>query len=413
MSAWSIAELFFLQAMVIMIVSRILSLLGRKIFQPVVVCEMITGVLLGPSLLGAIFPELFNSLFPKDSMNVIFTFAQLGLSLYMFTVGLEFDLNLFRKKSKQAITISAAGILIPFTLAAPITFFFLNSDDFFNTSLNIYFRWLFVGAAISITAFPMLARIIKECNLSETKIGTVVLSAAAGDDVLSWCFLAFITASIKGTFLSFLVTVLGGLAYAFFCFYVVAPIIGRLASRFGNVKNDFTEYFYVFILSLLMFGSWFTDKIGIYSVFGAFVLGLSLPKGIYKHELDKMITPLTTFVLLPMFFVYSGLNARMDMIFESQTLLVAAVVIIGSIIAKGIGCGLFAKFTGENIANSFAIGALMNARGLMELILLNIGLQNNIITVKTYTVFVLMAIVTTFMASPVFFYMRSRGIKLD
>ena len=209
MSNWKLAELFFLQIMTIMVVSRVVSLIGKKLYQPIVVCEMITGILIGPSLLGLIFPDLFAGLFPKESMTTIFSVAQLGLSLYMFTVGLQFDASLLRQKTKQALSISAAGILIPFAVAIPITLYLINSSDYFSAEMSTVLRCLFVGAAISITAFPMLARIIKECNLSETKIGTLVLSAAAGDDVISWCLLALITSSVKGTYQDFFMTILG------------------------------------------------------------------------------------------------------------------------------------------------------------------------------------------------------------
>jgi Kef-type K+ transport system membrane component KefB len=414
MSNWKLAELFFLQIMTIMVVSRVVSLIGKKLYQPIVVCEMITGILIGPSLLGLIFPDLFAGLFPKESMTTIFSVAQLGLSLYMFTVGLQFDASLLRQKTKQALSISAAGILIPFAVAIPITLYLINSSDYFSAEMSTVLRCLFVGAAISITAFPMLARIIKECNLSETKIGTLVLSAAAGDDVISWCLLALITSSVKGTYQDFFMTILGGVFYVFVCFFIIAPLIRRLAIKYDQDKtSDTRSNYFVLILGLLMLGSWFTDKIGIYSVFGAFILGLSLPKGSYKRDMDHMLTPMTTIILLPMFFVYSGLNTRFDLIMDYQTLMAAAAVVIASILAKGFGCGFAAKWTGESLRNSLAIGALMNARGLMELILLNIGLQNNLITVKTYTIFVLMAIITTFMASPVFFILQRKGLKLD
>jgi Kef-type K+ transport system membrane component KefB len=412
MDAIKLGELFFLQLAFVLVASRIFGLIGRKFNQPQVVCEMITGVILGPSLFGVLFPETFNTIYPKESMPILFSVAQLGLSLYMFTVGIEFNIELLKEKSKQAFAVSITGITVPMLCSIPLTYFFLNNDNFFSPGVPLLFRIIFVGAAISITAFPMLARIIKECNLSSTRLGSLVLAAGAGDDVVAWSLLALITSSLSGSYEGFIKTIIGGFGYLLFCFFLLRPLIQKMFNKY--VKNGSAEtetLFNSIILAFLMIGCWYTDFIGIFSVFGAFIFGASLPKGVFKEKLNSLITPITTLLILPVFFIYSGLNTHISLILDFSTLLVALIVILVSVLAKGFACFVAARATGEPLKNSIAIGALMNARGLMELILLNIGLQYGLITIKTYTIFVLMAVVTTVIASPIWFSLYRRGLQ--
>jgi Kef-type K+ transport system membrane component KefB len=411
---FQISVLVFLQIAVILGACRLVGRLVRPLGQPQVVAEMITGVLLGPSLLGLLLPEIQGRLFPKPTLTVIYSLAQIGIALYMFLVGLEFDLGLLRKRVKSAMSVSWAGILTPFVLGCGVAWLLRDRFPLFAPGIKGWEAMLFMGAAMSITAFPMLARIIYERGLAGTSLGTLALAAGSMDDAAAWCVLAVVLASFTGNLWIAVLAIGGGLLYA-----VLMLAVGRrwLERLLVPREADERRRGVVIPLTLILVtaAAWLTDAMGIYSVFGAFILGVAMPRGAVARHLEEAMTPLTTSLLLPMFFVSSGLNTRIGLLDRASLWAVAALVLLAACLGKGIACGLAARLNGEPPRESFAIGALMNSRGLMELILLNIGLERGVITPTLFTVMVLMAIVTTLMAMPAFnlAYGRASGAEIE
>lgn len=399
---------FFLQLAVILVACRVVGWLGKKLLgQPQVVGEMIAGVVLGPSLLGLLFPGLQGAIFPKETKNVLYAGAQLGVGLYMFLVGTTLRLDHFRTKAKSASFVSMAGIAAPFAIAVLITPLLLPVPGLFAPGISQANATLFLGACIALTAFPMLARIINERGLANSSLGTLSLTAGAFDDACSWCVLAIVLATFGGGAGVAILAIGGGLAWALFVLLagprILAPL-GRKVEREGELSlSSFALVMIAFCVSAFLM-----DVVGIHAIFGGFILGAVMPRGLLTEEIKRKLEPLTVVLLLPMFFTYSGLNTRMDMVNSASLLLIALGILAASILAKGGACYLAARLSGEDNRTALGIGALMNSRGLMELIIINIGLQKGIIGPTLFSMLVLMAIVTTMMASPLFelFYGR-------
>jgi len=393
---------FFLQLAVILLACRLCGWLGRKFLaQPQVVGEMIAGVCLGPSLLGMLSPDLQATLFPKETRNVLYTGAQLGVGLYMFLVGTTLQLGHFKAKARSAMGVSLAGIAAPFFFAFLITPTLLGIPGLFAAGISQADATLFMGACIALTAFPMLARIINERGLADTALGTLSLTAGAFDDAASWCVLAVVLATFGAGPGVAILAIGGALVYGAFIMLfgrrLLAPL-GRIVEREGHMSHTVLG----FTMALFCLSAFLMDAIGIHAIFGGFILGAVMPRGLFAAELKKKIEPLAVILLLPMFFTFSGLNTRMDMVNSGHLLLVALVVLVASVLAKGGACYLAARLAGEDNRTALGIGALMNSRGLMELIIINIGLQKGIIGPALFSMLVLMAIVTTMMAGPLF-----------
>ncbi|MBC7669249.1 MAG: cation:proton antiporter [Gemmatimonadaceae bacterium] len=393
---------FFLQLAVILLACRVVGWLGQKLLgQPQVVGEMIAGVVLGPSLLGLLFPHFQGLLFPKETKSVLYVGAQLGVGLYMFMVGTTFQAAHFKAKARSAASVSAAGIIAPFLIAVAITPFLLKVPGLFAAGISQANATLFMGACIALTAFPMLARIINERGLAKTSLGTLSLTAGAFDDAVSWCVLAVVLATFGGGPGVAILAIGGGVTYALFLAFfgprLLAPL-GRIVEREGKMSPT------ILAITLMLFclSAFLMDAVGIHAIFGGFMLGAVMPRGLFVEELKKKVEPLAVVLLLPMFFTYSGLNTRMDMVNSPQLLLIAIGILFASILAKGVACYAAARLSGEDNRTALGIGALMNSRGLMELIIINIGLQKGIIGPTLFSMLVLMAIVTTVMASPLF-----------
>ncbi|MFN6529506.1 cation:proton antiporter [Nostoc sp. ChiSLP03a] len=412
MSNFDLVIQLFLQLTVILATCRIVTIIGRRYLgQTDVVCEMIAGVMLGPSLLGLIAPDFQQWLFPKlpiitavglkipnPSMSILYAISQIGLVIYMFLIGLEFNTKLLKHHIKSASLLSAAGIITPFILGAIASFWFYRNGDFFQPKVMPWSAALYLGASMTITAFPMLARILYERGLTQTRFGTLALGAASVDDAVAWCLLAIVLASVKNSLSIAILAIGGGICYVLFAIFLGQPLLKaftRITKREGVNRQTLT-----LMLIILMFCAWFTDVTGIYAIFGAFVLGAVTPRGEFAQQIRQYTEFLTTSFLLPIFFVFSGLNTQIGLVntptLWGMTLLIIAIAILG----KGVACMLAAKLAGENWRESATIGALMNARGLMELIILNIGLEQGIITPTLFTIMVIMAVITTLMASP-------------
>ena len=401
MSPNQLSALFFFQVFFILAVCRSVGFLGRRLGQPQVVGEMIAGVIIGPSVFGLLCPGLQQAIFPKDSLKLLYVLAQLGVGLYMFLVGAEFRTDLFRSKARSAISVSVAGMAAPFILGGSLATWLWKVPGLFSDQATQPEAMLFLGAAMSITAFPMLARIIYERGITGTPLGTLALAAGAIDDVIAWCVLAIVLASFGGSATTAIQAIGGGLIYGLFTLTVGRKLFTKF-DTIAQANGKITPTLLATTLSLLMLGSWITDAIGIHSVFGGFILGIAMPRGFFTKELRKQLEPIAVVFLLPMFFTFSGLNTRLDTVNSLELLLISVVMLLSAVAAKGAACWLAARLNGESNRTALAVGTLMNARGLMELIILNIGLQKGLIQPALFSIMVLMAIVTTLMASPLF-----------
>lgn len=403
MSNAELTILFFLQLAVILGICRLVGFLAKWIGQPQVVGEMIAGVLLGPSLFGLLLPKVQHQVFPQGvPMSILYASSQVGLVLYMFLIGVEFDTNLIRRRVRSAVSVSLAGITAPLCLGALLALFLFHQPGLFGKQVSVGETMLFLGAAIAITAFPMLARIIFERGLAGTSLGTLALAAGSTDDAISWCILAAVLAVFKQNALIALLAIVGGLLYAIVTLTVGRTLLARTLGFLTEQRGKITGAMLAIVLLLLMLCAWLTDTIGIYAIFGGFILGVAMPRGLFARNITHMLEPLVTNFLLPLFFVYSGLNTSVGLLNSWLLLGVAILLFTAAISGKGIACWLAALSNKESNREAMAIGSLMNARGLMELILLNIGLQQGIITPTLFTMLVLMAIATTLMASPLF-----------
>lgn len=372
---------------------------------------------MGPSLFGLLWPGLQHQLFPKGApMGILYASSQVGLVLYMFLIGVEFDTNLIRQRLRSAASVSLAGIVTPLVLGGLLAWLLIRQPGLFGHQVSVGQAMFFLGAAICITAFPMLARIIVERGLAGTSLGTLALAAGSIDDAAAWCILAGVLAVFKQNAWIAVFAVVGGIAYAAIILLIARPLLshlGTMTERHGGIRGPMLA----FVLMLVMLCAWITDTIGIYAIFGGFILGIAMPRGFFAEQLKNILEPIVTNFMLPLFFIYSGLNTSFGLVNSWLLWGIALLVFLAALFGKGVACWLAALLSGEPNREALAIGSLMNARGLMELILLNVGLQAGIITPTLFTMLVLMAIVTTLMASPIFEFvygnLRTRSASVE
>ncbi|MEO7274822.1 MAG: cation:proton antiporter [Vicinamibacterales bacterium] len=392
---------FFAQVALILLACRAVGLVAARVGQPQVMAEMVAGFLIGPSLFGWLAPDLQAQIFPAASRPALYVVSQIGLVLYMFCVGLEFRSELMLRHARRAAAVSIAGIAGPLLLGGALAVVLMRSGGFFAAGVRPFHAILFVGAALSITAFPVLARIIAERGIAGTAMGSLALAAGALNDAAAWVILAIVLGSFTGNATLALVAALGGLVYT----VVVFSAGRRLFTWFAAMADDqggVPPWMFTLVLALLAAGAWFTDRVGIHAVFGAFVIGAATPAGRLSRELQARIEPLTTAFLVPLFFVYSGLNSSIGLVDSAWLWMVAGLAFLAACAGKGVACFIAARVTGATTREALSIATLMNARGLMELILLNIGLQRGLITPTLFTILVMMTIATTLMAGPLF-----------
>ncbi|SKB36841.1 Kef-type K+ transport system, membrane component KefB [Sphingobacterium nematocida] len=387
------------QIVTIIIAARIMGWVCIKIKQPVVIGEMLAGIILGPSLLGLHFPEISNVLFPVDSLNNLQFLSQIGLILFMFIIGMELDLNVLKNKAHDAVVISHASIIIPFTLGVSLAYFLYQ--HYAPTNVEFLSYSLFIGISMSITAFPVLARIIQERGLQKSKLGALVITCAAADDITAWCILAVVIAIVKaGAATSAIFTILLAVAYVIIMIKIVRPFLLRVgevsSSKDSLGKREVAIFFIVLLLSAFA-----TEVIGIHALFGAFMAGAIMPESTrFRSLFIEKIEDVAVLLLLPLFFVFTGLRTQIGLLNDSEHWLIAGVIILVAVVGKFVGSALAARFVGQNWKDSLSIGALMNTRGLMELIVLNIGYDLGVLSAELFSMMVLMALVTTFMTGP-------------
>ncbi|WP_114756980.1 cation:proton antiporter [Flavobacterium sp. AG291] len=391
--------LLLVQIITIIFVARFFGWICRKIGQPTVIGEMIAGIVLGPSLVGTIFPEYSALLFPDKSLGNLQFLSQIGLIFFMYVVGMELDLSVLKNKAKDAVVISHASIIIPFTLGIILAYFIYR--DFAPEGVAFSSFGLFLGIAMSITAFPVLARIVQERGLHRTKIGAMVITCAAADDVTAWCILAAVIAIVKaGSFISSLYIIGLSIAYVGLMLLVVKPFLKRIGELYTNKETLSKSVIAIFFLTLLI-SSYATELIGIHALFGAFMAGAIMPENMrFRNIFIEKVEDVSQVMLLPLFFVFTGLRTQIGLLDDPYLWKVCGLIIAVAVVGKFVGSAITARFVGQNWRDSFTIGALMNTRGLMELIVLNIGYDLGVLSAEIFSMMVIMALATTFMTGP-------------
>ncbi len=387
------------QIITIILVARIFGWIFKKIGQPSVIGEIIAGIVLGPSLLGLYFPEVSAALFPVASLGNLKFLSQIGLILFMFVIGMELDLKVLKNKANEAIVISHASIIIPFTLGIGLAYFVYN--QFAPEGVKFLSFSLFMGIALSITAFPVLARIVQERGIHKTKLGAIVITCAAADDITAWCILAVVIAIVKaGTFVSSLYIIMLAVLYVAAMIYIVKPFLKRIGDLYGTKDSIVKPVVAIFFLVLIV-SSYATEVIGIHALFGAFMTGAIMPDvPKFRTIFIEKVEDVALILLLPLFFVFTGLKTEIGLLNDPYLWKITGFIILVAVVGKFFGSALAAKFVGQSWRDSLTIGALMNTRGLMELIVLNIGLELKVLTPEVFTMMVIMALVTTFMTGP-------------
>jgi Kef-type K+ transport system membrane component KefB len=391
--------LILAQIIVIIIVSRIFSIIFKWINQPTVIGEIIAGIVLGPSFLGIVFPEFSMALFPVKSLENLSLLSQIGLILFMFIVGMELDAKALQSRIKDAIVVSNAGILIPFILGLGLAYFIYQ--HFAPQGVPFLSFGLFLGMAMSITAFPVLARIVQERGIHRTRLGAMVITCAAVDDISAWCMLAAIIAIVKaGSVLSSVYTILLSIAYVLVMLKVVRPFLKRVGDLHASRENLSKPVVAIFFL-VLMISSYTTEIIGIHALFGAFLLGTIMPANTkFRNIFIEKIEDISLVLLLPLFFVFTGLRTQIGLLNDLYLWKITGLIILVAIAGKFAGSALTSRIMGQSWRDSLTIGALMNTRGLMELVVLNIGYDLGILSPQIFSMMVIMALTTTFMTGP-------------
>jgi Kef-type K+ transport system membrane component KefB len=397
--------LFLIQVVIVILASACCGALFKKCGQPRVIGEIMAGVILGPSLLGRLFPGISEMLFPLASLQHIQVLSQLGLIFFMFIVGMEVDPELINRKISTALVISHAGIAIPFSLGLAAAYFLYK--DFAPAHVPFYIFSLFIGISMSVTAFPVLASIIRERGLAGTRLGHLAITCAAIDDVTAWCLLAIVLAIAKGgTAISSLYIILLTVLYAGGMLLLVRPLLRRLFA--GGIKG----YTLPLTFAMLLTSACCSELIGIHALFGAFIAGISMPADKHMRTvLNGAIEDMSVILLLPLFFVYTGLRTRLDLIDSPTLWAVCGLIILVAIAGKLGGSAIAARCMGESPRDSLIIGALMNTRGLVELVVLNIGYDIGILSPALFTIMLVMALFTTCMTGPILNLVERRRVR--
>jgi Kef-type K+ transport system membrane component KefB len=387
-----------LQIVVICGAARAIGWVFAKLHQPRVLGEILAGILLGPSLLGWLAPSASAFLFPIDGLGPLFFLSQIGLVLFMFQVGTELDVREVRKMGRAVVLTSNVSVLVPFLLGAALALFLyprLSSPTVPASTFAI-----FLGTAMSITAFPVLARILAERDLLQTRVGSIALACAAVDDVTAWCLLAFLVIKVHaGAGAPLLLTLVGVAIYIASMIGVVRPLLARAPALKGPAISADTL---ALILLFAFFSAWTTDCLGVHALFGAFLAGVILPKSAnLATTLVQKLEAVNTVLLLPLFFAFTGLRTSVRLLSGGTLWAYCVLIILVAVLGKLIGSVVSVRSAGVSWHEALSIGVLLNTRGLIELIILNVGLDLGVISPLLFSMMVIMALVTTFMATPI------------
>jgi Kef-type K+ transport system membrane component KefB/nucleotide-binding universal stress UspA family protein len=405
--------LLLVQISLVLAACRVVGFLAARLGQPQVVGEMLAGILLGPTLLGVVAPDALGAggwLFPTASLGALNVLSQVGIILFLFLIGLELDPKLIRGRGHAAVVISQTSIIAPLLLGIGLTFYLFHRH--FGGAHRFLPVALFMGAAMSVTAFPVLARILTERNLTRTRVGAIAITCAAVDDMSAWCLLAFVTAvaNAEGQVGRAVVTLAMALAYAGVMLLAIRPFLVRLQGVFDR-KGRLSQNVFALIMFLVLLSALTTEAIGIHALFGAFMIGAVMPKG--TRFVGAIVERLEDFVvvfLLPLFFAYTGLKTQIGLLNSWGAWGDAALIILVACAGKFGGATVAARACGLPLREASAIGILMNTRGLMELVILSIGRDLGVITPPVFAMMVIMALVTTALTTPVLAWVYPRKL---
>lgn len=388
-----------IQIIAVLLMVRLFGYLFSLIRQPSVIGEIVAGIVLGPSVLGFFFPDVFQFLFPVESLTNLELLSQVGLILFMFVIGMELDFSVLKNKINETLVISHAGILVPFFLGILASFWIYETYASAQTPFMPFA--LFIGISMSITAFPVLARIIQERNMTKTPLGTLAIASAANDDVTAWCLLAVVIAISKaGSFASALYSVGLAAVYIAVMFLVARPFLKKVGEVYAN-QEAINKTFVAFILLNLIISSCITEIIGIHALFGAFMAGVVMPSNIgFRKVMMEKVEDISLVFFLPLFFAFTGLRTEIGLINSLELWIVCLLLVTVAVAGKLGGCAVAARLVGESWKDSLTVGTLMNTRGLMELVALNIGYEMGVLPPSIFVILVIMALVTTFMTTP-------------
>lgn len=397
--------ILLLQIIAILLICRLFGWLFQKIGQPTVIGEIVAGIVLGPSVLGHLLPGVSSFLFPPDSLGNITILSQFGLILFMFAIGMELDIGEVRKKLKETILISHTSTIVPFFFGM-LTAYFVYEGYAHKETPFLSFA-LFIGIAMSITAFPVLARIIQEKGLTKSHLGTISLASAANGDITAWCLLAVVIAIAQaGSMLSAIYNILFSICYILFMFLAVRPFLKMVGHIYHN-KEVIDKTLVALMFLLLIVSSYFTEILGLHALFGAFIAGVVMPGNPkFRKIMTEKVEDVSLALFLPLFFVSTGLRTEIGLLNTPTLWIMCAIFIIVAIVGKFGGALFSARFVGESWKDSLYIGALMNTRGLMELVVLTIGYEMKILTPPIFVMLVLMTLVTTFMTTPLISFIK-------
>ena len=392
---------------VIVAASRALGALFRYLHQPAVIGEVVAGILLGPSLFGAVAPELQTFVLPQAIAPHLSVIAQVGVILFMFLVGLELDTRLLKQRSEATIAISHASIVVPFVMGGALALWLypkLGTRDAGFTGFA-----LFMGVSLAVTAFPVLARILSDRGLSRSQLGTLALTCAAVGDATAWCLLAFVVSIVRSEVTSSFVTLALTLLYIGVMLVLVRPLVGRFVRRqelLGKIGRGATTVAFLALLASALV----TESIGIHALFGAFLLGAIVPHdSLLARELTHRIEDFVVVLLLPVFFAFTGLRTQIGLLEGASDWMLCLVIIAVACAGKFGGSAVAGRLTGLGWREACSLGVLMNTRGLMELVVLNVGLDLGVISPRLFTMLVIMAVVTTLLTSPLLSLLERRS----
>jgi Kef-type K+ transport system membrane component KefB len=392
---------------VVIALGTLLARLFRYVGQPPVIGEVVAGILLGPSLLGAISPDAMHLLIPSRATDphgqvpaAMMAVSQLGVILYMFLVGLDLNAARLAGKARAAMAVSHSSIIAPFLLGSLLALGLYPAYSHRGVPFTSFA--LFMGVAMAITAFPVLARILTDRNLDKTRLGSIALSCAAADDVTAWCLLALVVGVAQASMGHALLVVGGAIAFIAFMFFLVQPVLRRVVHAWDAQPGDLPPLAISGTFMAVLACAFATEAIGIHAVFGAFLLGAIIPHDCrIAVDFNTKLKETVTVLLLPAFFAYTGMRMQIGLLSGWTTWMWCGAVILAATAGKFGGTLIAARLTGLNWRDSVSLGALMNTRGLMELIVLNIGLDLGVISPTLFAMMVVMALVTTAMTAPV------------
>lgn len=390
----------FIQLILIVLGARVCGALARHLGQPAVIGEMLAGIILGPSLLGWLWPDLFHFVFPPASLGTLRLLSQVGVCLFMFVIGMDLDLDHLKHQARTAVLVSQVSIILPYFLGVVISLFLFTTLAAPGATFMPFA--LFIGISMSITAFPVLARILDERGLTRTALGSTALACAATDDVTAWTILAFVVAIAKaGSLLSAVATIVLVLAFVALMLLGIKPRISRWLGHEGLDIHRPNKGVMATVLVFLFGSALVSDLIGIHALFGSFLAGVVMPAhGAFRDSIKIRLEHFSSVFLLPLFFAFTGLRTQIGLVNDPGGWALCAALILVATVGKLGGAMGTARLTGATWFDSFALGALMNTRGLVELIALNIGYDLGILPPRIFAMLVFMALVTTAMTGP-------------